>query len=309
MPVIDIFSKRQRKLRGELPDVYQYNDLPSGFRAQTIHVFRDVLGGHTDYSRSTEEVFSRIHDILCREYGLLTLSAKHTREGEFKEAVFTFFMSVEEVERALDVIELVLQFAISLQDDWKFQRDSRPSVTSEEAIEEVNQRFRENGIGFQFESGEIVRVDSQVIHQEVVRPALYLLAGDGFEMPNQEFLRAHEHFRHGRLREAIAEAAKVLESTLKVIAKRRNWPISESDTAKKLIEIAFGQNLLPEFLRSHFTALRATLETGVPTIRNRVAGHGQGTKANPVPIHLAAYALHLTAAATVFLCEAAKEST
>ena len=32
MGVVDIFSKRQRRMRGEFPDVYQYDDLPIGFR-------------------------------------------------------------------------------------------------------------------------------------------------------------------------------------------------------------------------------------------------------------------------------------
>ena len=31
---IDIFSKRQKRLRGEMPDVYQYDTLPGGLRTQ-----------------------------------------------------------------------------------------------------------------------------------------------------------------------------------------------------------------------------------------------------------------------------------
>lgn len=34
MTVIDLFSKRQKRLRGEVPDVYVYDILPGTFRNQ-----------------------------------------------------------------------------------------------------------------------------------------------------------------------------------------------------------------------------------------------------------------------------------
>jgi hypothetical protein len=43
------------------------------------------------------------------------------------------------------------------------------------AVFELNARFREQGIGYQYESGKIIRVDSQLIHAEVIKPALALL--------------------------------------------------------------------------------------------------------------------------------------
>jgi hypothetical protein len=42
----------------------------------------------------------------------------------------------------------------------------------------------------------------------------------------------------------------------------------------------------------------------VPTIRNREGGHGSGEKPNDVPEYLAAYQLHLTASAIIFLIRA-----
>ena len=43
MGVMDIFSKRQRRMRGEVPDVYKYDDLPSGFRTQVVFILEDVF--------------------------------------------------------------------------------------------------------------------------------------------------------------------------------------------------------------------------------------------------------------------------
>ena len=48
-------------------------------------------------------------------------------------------------------------------------------MTVDDAVVELNTRFREHGIGYQFESNKIVRVDSQFLHQEAVKPALQLL--------------------------------------------------------------------------------------------------------------------------------------
>ncbi len=40
----ELFSKRQKRLRGEVPDVYQYETIPQELRVQVVHIWRDVLG-------------------------------------------------------------------------------------------------------------------------------------------------------------------------------------------------------------------------------------------------------------------------
>ena len=72
------------------------------------------------------------------------------------------------------------------------------------------------------------------------------------------------------------ECLKALESTLKIICAKRKWPHRDTDTAKTLIDVVFAHGLVPDWLQSEFTALRSTLESGVPTGRNRLSGHGQG---------------------------------
>jgi hypothetical protein len=51
--------------------------------------------------------------------------------------------------------------------------------------------------------------------------------------------------------------------------------------------------------------LNILLESGVPTIRNKEGGHGQGHEIKEVPEYLTSYALHLTATNLLFLikCE------
>ena len=164
--------------------------------------------------------------------------------------------------------------------------------------------FQEHGVGYQFESGEVIRVDSQFVHAEVVRPALALLSASAFAGAEKEFLNAHEHYRHGRYEEAIAEALKAFESAMKSICTKRKWSFNTTDTAKQLLDACIREGLVPASLQSEFSALRSVLESGVPTIRNKQAGHGAGPVPRTIPAHLAAYALHLTAASIVFLIAA-----
>ena len=44
-------------------------------------------------------------------------------------------------------------------------------IPPDEAIDQLNRRFREHSVWYQYESGQIVKVDSQDIHSEVVKPA------------------------------------------------------------------------------------------------------------------------------------------
>ena len=49
---------------------------------------------------------------------------------------------------------------------------------------------------------------------------------------------------------------------------------------------------------------RSMLESSVPTGRNKLSGHGQGSTPTTVPDYLVAYMLHMTASTIVFLAEA-----
>ena len=141
---------------------------------------------------------------------------------------------------------------------------------------------------------------------EVVKPALGLLNSGGFDGPADEFIRAFEHYRHGSDKEAVVEALKAFESTMKAICTARNWPYPSNGTAKQLMEVLFDKGLIPSMLDSHFTNLRVAMESGLPTLRNKTSGHGQGATPIQIPPHFAAYALHLAATNIVFLVEAHK---
>jgi hypothetical protein len=302
--LLELFSKRRRRERGEIVDIFSYDDLPSVLRVQVVHLLCDGLeptGGGQDLH--SDEAYQFLHNTLAREYGMFFLSdAANSRYPNFSKALYDFFLNIDDVERALDVVELALRYIERVVPEWS--RATPRRANRESVVDELNGRFREAGVGYQYQSGEILRVDSQLLHEEAVKPTLRLLSNSGFDGANDEFLRAHEHYRHGRHKEALNEALKALESTIKTVCAQRGWPVEPTATASRLLEVCFSNGLLPSALQAHFGALRATLEAGIPTIRNKMSGHGQGQEPLPVPQHIVAYGLNITASAIRFICEA-----
>lgn len=304
MTVLDLFSKRQKKLRGEVPDVYVYDDIPENLRVQVVHIWRDAFGNYDSYGSRAPSTYEFVYSTLCREYGLFTLV--EFESGNRLQDLANFLLSTEDVEKVMDCVELSFRCIDKICREPNYKYESEPQLNPDQAIVELNQRFLEHAVGYQYEAGYIMKMDSKLIHADVVKPALAFLNKSGFEGANQEFLLAHEHYRHGRYKECLNECLKALESTLKTICKIRKWSYKDKDTASILINICFENNLVPTFLQSEFTSLRSTLESGVPTIRNKVSGHGQGTVVVKVPSYLAAYQLHLTATTILFLVEASE---
>jgi len=306
MGVFDIYHKRkQLREKAGHPDVYRYGYLPKGLRIQIMYIWRTAIGlprtGPYDYDdKFPNNVWISIHDILCRELGLLSLVRE--RDSAFENCC-GFLLEESNVDKVLSLIEV--SFRMIERVCSKLPSYDTASVTQEpdDAIDELNARFKEHGIGYQYVGGEIIKVDSQYIHTEVVRSGLSLLQQAGFDGASEEFLTAHEHYRKGRNKEAIGEALKAFESTMKSICASMGWTVPPNATAKPLLDVCFENGLIPQALASHFNSLRTTLESGLPTVSNRLARHGQGQKTVRVPNHVAAYALHLTATNIVFLVE------
>lgn len=305
MSIFELFSTREKKLRGEAPDIYQYEDIGQKFRAQVVHIVRDTIGIESNYNDITNNTYSEIHKILCKEYGVFTL--KEHERSQFS-AVYGYFLNTKDYEQCLDIIELsfrIIDIHVREQ-EWKFNQAHGVTQTPDNAISELNARFKEAGIGYQFESGELIRIDSLVIHSEVVKPVLHLLGSKKYyQGANSEFLQAHEHYRHKRYKECLVECLKSFESLMKSICDKHSWQYNQNDTAKKLINICLSNNLVPSYLQNQFSSIRILLESGIPTVRNKEGGHGQGTEITTVPEHLAGYILHLTATNLLFLvnCE------
>ena len=302
MPIYDIYSKRLRKMKGDVPEVYVYDDLPKPLRVQIVQIWTECLGSPNRFTmagQQTDECYKNIVKILQREYGVNKLPlGRHVYDFSYDE-LREFFYETTEVDKALDVVELVYQL---IDENPIFSHFLHPP------IDELNQRFKEHGVGYRFESGQMIRIDEDLIHEEVVKPALRILNQPQFAGAQEEFLKAHEQYRKGDTKDSLSNCLKAFESVMKAICDMRSWQYDKDrSTAKALIKICFDNELIPQIWESHYSALRSLLESGVPTGRNKLGSHGQGTAPTSVPNYLAAYMLHMTATTIVFLAEAEKE--
>lgn len=301
MRVRELFSRRQSKLKGDAPEVYAYDMLPDQLRAQIVHIITDAFG-EDRWGRLGEshELYEAVHQVLCREFGVFSL----VRANGDKEAVLNFVLQSEAVEKVLDVVEVCFHAMQAAIAGSRYADSVDTKISPDDAVAELNYRFRQHAVGYQFESGEIIRVDSEFLHAEAVKPTLKLLRDHAFDGANEEFLKAHEHYRHGNNKECLVEALKAFESTMKTICDLRGWQINPNDTAKKLIAACLRNGLLPEFSESQLMQVATLLESGVPTVRNKQGGHGQGVAPTAVSNHTARYGLNLTATTILYLIEA-----
>lgn len=311
---IDLYSTRAKLAsRSGSVDVYQYDQIPKAVRTQLTQVFIAAIGP-SKLSDGTfikaprygdsQEMWEGIHQVICREFGRHTLS--NCRDS--MDDLLSYFEHSATANECLDIVEVVCRVIENWASKLNAYDRERHAISqaADDAIEEVNHRLRRGGVGFQFESGEIVRVDSQMLHQSAVVPALQLLADEQYGTVDEEYRNAHQHYRNDEHEPCLVECLKSLESMLKVICVSKGWAAPPKATVSVLLDIVFKQGLVPPAISGQLTALRATLEQGVPTLRNQLAGHGQGPTTRKVPGAIAAYALHLTASSIILLAELAR---
>jgi hypothetical protein len=292
MPIYNLFSKRMKAKRGEFPDVYQYDNFDRNLKIKIIYIIKDYFG---DDLYGSEEYYKIIINILCKEYGQFSLTNKYNNNYEH---LFKYFLDDCDTDRALDVVELCFKlFEASLKDTYN---QSCVKIV-DDMIYELNVRFKEEGFGYKYESGMIMKITDEFTHNEVIKPVLKLLSDSAFKGAEEEFLSAHLHYRKSENKECITDCLKAFESTMKIICKKKKYQIKDNPNAKDLISKLFEEKYIPLFLQSNFTSLQSLMESGVPTIRNRLSAHGQGDKDIDPDSNITEYVIHLTASNILFL--------
>ena len=312
MGIFQTFAKRKKKAQNSgKPVIYRYDELPTPFRVQVVHIWNQALD-LSPYDSFAEDCWTSIHDTLAKEMGVFELLPNSGRRNHLVNCS-NFLLQSKDLDQVLSLIELSFQYIdtrVRYEGSRHYYADwgRGTKQTPDDAINELNYRFREHAIGYQYSGGQIVEVNSQYLHSETVEPAITLLHDAGFEGALQEFMDAHKYYRARNYKDAIVNASNAFESTMRTVCDIRGWAYTQNATSSKLIEVLFANNLVSSEMKSHFTSLRSTLASGVPTIRNKggQGGHGQGSSPVEVPDHLAAYALHLTASNIVFLVESHK---
>ncbi len=315
MPVIDIFSRRKQDSKQSAPSTLVYDRVPVTVRNQIIHIWNASIGAYVDVadpyflvSSHNNKAWDNIHNTLCREKGLLRLSKSRQ---DHRVQCMEYLSNQQNVDDALDIIEISFREILELRYIDRYRAEEMGITQSPgDAIDELNFRFKDANLGYQFESGQIIRTDNFATHEEVVKPALSLLSDPQFSGAEIEFLAALKHYRGENYRDSITAANSAFESTLKTICKIKKWTYDQRDSAGRLLQIARQNGLFPEYMGTSFDQLISTLKSGLIPIRNRESSsHGQGPEPKNPPSHVAEYALNLCAAQILFLVKSMKETT
>lgn len=308
---MELYSKRKRAAE-EPPTACRY-DLPDGFKRQVWHIWNDSIGylqevpvasiiDHDRYDLRREDailsLYARINKFLCEEHGKTSLPGSSTCH-----ALYLWFMEAD-TDTALDIIEGTFAGIQIGQKDRNFVQLMGPSIklSFSEAVAKLNRRFMEHAVGYRYEQGRIVRIDSDFLHAEAVEPAMRLMHTQGYKGALEEFLLAQKYYRQGadHYDDCLTNYLKAVESTLQKIIELRQWQMPGEAKFDNLFTEVRKKGLFPPFLGSHLGELKKFLQT-VAVIRNEEGAHGAGSVPNEVPDHLVAYQIHLTGSAIVFL--------
>lgn len=296
-----LFSERNKKQTNDV-DVYIYENIPTPFRNQLFFIFDDIITQYHNYIMSNEwNIWQETHDFFCREKGLKEMDGGF---GSYEKKIEKFIDIATDID-LLDFIDLAFHYlsyvAVKIHSQDPYCKAKENMI---DAIKELNDRFQQHRLGYEFVNGEIIRIDNMFIHREYVKPALNLLHANGFEGAEEEYANAFDVLRKHDVKNAIINAEKSFESTLKTICIKRGYSFdSEKDTAKRLINILKENNYFPKYLEDHLNTVTKAMENGAPTIRNKIAGHGQGKEIIAISDIYAEYIIGLVAVNIVYLIE------
>lgn len=296
-----LYSKRKKDAEGN-PEVFIYDTFPVGFRNQFFTIINQVFIEYKWRKGKSDELCEGICKTFAQEKGLKCISGSRYDESNSIDALETYIDKCTD-EDFLDLMDFIFAVFISNKELHKyfyFSSDSENFFLA--AINELNWRLKQNSLGYEFINGEIVVKTNTVVHENIVKPALKLLVDEDFRGAEEEYLLAFEDYRKGENKNAILNATKAFESTMKTICFQLGYNYNKDrDTAHTLIKILADNSFYPSYLNDHMAGICNTLKSGAPTVRNKTAGHGQGTSVQQISDEYVEYVMNLVATNMLFL--------
>ncbi len=136
-------------------------ELPEGLRYQIVQLWEKGFGPDERWHPGPGLAYGKIHQILCEEHQMLQLPQVSRQSLPLRGIIAEYFLNLEDTAKALDVVQVVfsimdqmlhrpIEMWGSLDDPFSLSRYRAPEI-----IEELNRRFRENNVGYQYVQGLI----------------------------------------------------------------------------------------------------------------------------------------------------------
>ena len=166
-----LFSQRKREEENGVSDVYIYNKFSKEFRNQYFHIIKYVFNSNSDDSYYTYNGSINLWEIACenfaREKGLKYLLDDYGYCNN--RLAYEKYVDECSDEDFLDLMDYTFTAIISNKDTAGIV--GRAKI--DDAIEELNYRFKQHSLGYEFINGNLIEKTNEQIHREIIKPALY----------------------------------------------------------------------------------------------------------------------------------------
>lgn len=278
----DLFGQQEEIERKQL---FSYDNIPTETRQKVFYVITEnVYSFETISAGIGNPVTYDYHNLryeICKYKGILNISNKFDNQKAINEWIISCT-----VEDFLITIELFIDLR-------KKEKSLGLNQRLYNTINDINDIFKIDKIGYEIVSERIIRKDSEFLQEQVIKTTINLLYTNDFNGPLEEFQKALDHYLRKEYKDTIQEANNSFESTMKSVLTKLNTNFNQSDVASKLIEKLCEKEIIYPYNQSLFQ--------GLPTIRNNQSGHGQGIDPKVINKSYAELALNLAGSFIVFL--------
>jgi hypothetical protein len=291
----ELFSRR-----GKLTPSISYG-VSKTARSRILLVLKRHLGSLPHGYDSVQQVMYRVQQRLTERYGDFT----RCPDWDIHPALHHFVVCSD--EQALDFVEAIFTAM-------------RDTAAVKLLVDEFNRVFREEGIGYEltpmservikgggsFSNGRtydtpettypIIRKRGDTPQDESMTQCLHLLTDPAFKVANDQFLKAHQHYRANEWDQAIAYCGSAFESVLKAVLDKKKVAYKKEATANALIVECVRAGIFPQPYENSLI--------GIANVRNAMsdATHGRTPATQIVPDQKnAEHLLYVTAANIVFV--------
>lgn len=308
---IELWSRKEGIVRPPAQLVHAEpgsTSFPATFRTRAFRWSREAMQ-HLEHGAPMGEVVNDarlsmewLYEALCSAYGreMLVAYTDAAQRPDLRSAEQQLPHHLEMCPdlEVIDYIDAVFQVSASIV---------RPSGARDPDQEPrwlgagINRIFEEEGVGYRWVDGRLVRFDEQIVHTEAMLPALAALATGRFGAAQSEFEEAVAAFGRGAWRDTLTNANAAFESVLKILT-------GKNGTAGELIAEARRQRLIPKYLGASVENFEKLMH-GLPAARGQQgSSHGLGTAPIEADERLARLVLTIAAALITFLADDASAS-
>jgi hypothetical protein len=277
----DLFGQKEEV---EKKTFLSYDDISTKTRQKVIHAFSENVfywpGGLTGYPYTDD--YHKIMYEICKYKGIPCTSFF---SDDKKDAINELLLK-SSIEDFLRTIELFIYVR-------KIDKSPGSQNRLDKTIRDINDIFRIDKIGYEIVNERIIRKDSELLQEQVIKQTISLLYANDFKGPLEEFQEALNHYMLNEYEDTIHKANKAFESTMKSVLTKIKFDFNQKDTASKLIQKLCDNGIIYPYMQSLFQ--------GLPTIRNDQGGHGQGLDLKVVNQSYAELSLNLAGSFIIFL--------